>query len=100
VVSAERRGEIKSENGQGAAMPWQSLAIVLGVLSLLSALLFIFSCPTPVFDDLANMRDIQRYAADGVNASTLAAHVNPAGPVGYIWAAVMGQAIAHLSGLA
>ena len=99
MVSAERRGEIKSENGQGAAMPWQSLAIVLGVLSLLSALLFIFSCPTPVFDDLANMRDIQRYAADGVNAATLAAHVNPAGPVGYIWAAVMGQAIAHLSGL-
>jgi 4-amino-4-deoxy-L-arabinose transferase-like glycosyltransferase len=79
-------------------MPWRSLAMVLGVISLLSALLFIFSCPTPVFDDLANMRDIQRYAADGVNASTLATHVNPAGPAGYIWAAVLAQAIAHLAG--
>jgi 4-amino-4-deoxy-L-arabinose transferase-like glycosyltransferase len=99
VDNAEFRAEIESQNGPGAAMPWRSLAMVLGVLSLLSALLFISTCPTPVFDDLANMRDIQRYAADGVNGSTLAAHVNPAGPAGYIWAAVMGQAIAHLSGL-
>ena len=60
---------------------------------VLSALVFMLTVDRPVFDDTANLRDIERYATLGVDAATLGAHVNPAGPLSYVWIAALGEAL-------
>lgn len=69
------------------------LFIILALAALASAIAFILTNNVLVFDDEVSMRDIGRYASDGVSLATLNAHVNPAGPLSYAWIAVIGDAL-------
>jgi hypothetical protein len=63
------------------------LAVLLFVLNAMSALLFIVFVNRMAYDDPYNFADVHRYANDGVSAGTVRAHINPAGPTGFIWMA-------------
>jgi hypothetical protein len=67
---------------------YQRWALCLLAVNALSALLFIVLVPRPVYDDLRNIRDVQRYVADGINSASIRAHVNPTGPGSFIWMAL------------
>lgn len=66
------------------------LLIGLCAIILTSAFAFIGFCNIPVFDDSANLRDVTRYAENGVSVATIENHVNPAGPFAYIWIGLNG----------
>lgn len=64
------------------------LSSVLLAINIISAALFITFVNRPVYDDSYNMRDVHTYATNGVSASTILVHKNPAAPGSYIWMAV------------
>jgi Dolichyl-phosphate-mannose-protein mannosyltransferase len=64
------------------------LAVLLFALNAISALLFILFINRMAYDDQYNLADVHRYASEGVSANNLRAHINPAGPTGFIWMAV------------
>ncbi len=59
------------------------------VIGFLSSTLFIVSKTGMVFDDVYNSTDINRYLESGVSTSSLEQHSNPAGPLSYVWIAVV-----------
>ena len=69
--------------------------VVLLILNSISALLFVSLVNHPVFDDLNNLRDVHRYATQGVSVGTIRNHVNPTGPTSFI---LMAGAIRMLGG--
>jgi hypothetical protein len=71
---------------------WRLLAS-LWLVIVISAIAFVALSNRPVFDDISNLRDVTRYAKEGVSVTTVANHVNPAGPFGYIWIALNGAII-------
>ncbi len=64
------------------------LAVLLFVLNAISALLFILFVNRIAYDDQYNLADVHRYASEGASANSIRAHINPAGPTGFIWMAV------------
>lgn len=73
--------------GQVQRLEFRRLLVVALVLNAMSALLFIFLSPLPVYDDPNNFPDVQRYASHGVSVDTLRHHQNPTGPTSFIWMA-------------
>jgi hypothetical protein len=73
-------------------MPNKSLqfVILVGVLNLVSSVLFLFLWNRPVYDDQYNISDVRTYAKEGVSVLTIRTQKNPPGPVGFIW---MGSAV-------
>ena len=69
-------------------MKYYRLAVLLFVLNTISALLFILFVNRMAYDDQYNFADVHRYASEGVSANSIRAHINPAGPTGFIWMAV------------
>jgi hypothetical protein len=65
---------------------------LMGCLSLISSLFFIFRCFPPKFDDAVNMVDVMMYLRRGFGG--IVDQVNAPGPVGFMWAA-MGASIAN-----
>jgi Dolichyl-phosphate-mannose-protein mannosyltransferase len=64
------------------------LAVLLFVLNAISALLFILFINHMAYDDQYNLADVHRYASEGLSADSIKAHINPAGPTGFVWMAV------------
>lgn len=56
----------------------------------ISAALFIAFADKPVFDDIFNLPDVLRYAREGVSLRTIEPHINPAGPLAYVWMGALG----------
>jgi hypothetical protein len=74
--------------GDSLKRKYYRLAVLLFVINAISALSFILLVNRTAYDDLANMRDVRRYASEGVSAGSIRAHINPAGPTGFIWMAM------------
>lgn len=68
-----------------ACVSYRRLALAIFSVNVLSAVLFIAYVPQPVYDDSTNLRDVHRYAAEGVTPASIRAHVNPTGPSSFIW---------------
>jgi hypothetical protein len=64
------------------------LAVLLFALNVISALLFIVFINHMYYDDQYNLADVHRYASEGFSADSIKAHINPAGPTGYVWMAI------------
>jgi len=67
------------------------LAAFLFLLNAISALLFIIFVNRMVYDDQYNLADVHRYAHEGVSADSLRAQMNPAGPTGFVWMALVAR---------
>jgi hypothetical protein len=65
------------------------LAAVLFLLNAVSALLFIIFVNRMAYDDAYNLPDVHRYAHQGVSVDSIRANINPAGPTGFIWMALV-----------
>jgi hypothetical protein len=63
------------------------LAVLLFALNVISALLFILYVNHMYYDDQYNLSDVHRYASEGLSADSIKAHINPAGPTGFVWMA-------------
>src|SRR5260370_12023566 len=44
-----------------------------------------------VYDDQYNFADVHRYAHEGVSADSIRAQINPAGPTGFVWMALVAR---------
>lgn len=64
------------------------LAMLLFALNALSASLFICFVNHMYYDDKYNLSDVHRYANEGISANSIKAHINPAGPTGFVWMAM------------
>jgi len=67
------------------------LAAFLFLLNAISALLFIIFVNRMVYDDQYNLADVHRYAHEGVSADSIRAQINPAGPTGFVWMALVAR---------
>ena len=74
--------------GQAWIGKYYRLTVFLFILNAISAFLFILFVNRMAYDDRYNLADVHRYAIEGVSADTIRAHINPAGPTGFIWMAV------------
>jgi hypothetical protein len=83
------------EAGRAWGQKYLQIAIILLVLNAVSAMLFIALVNRPVFDDPNNFPDVHRYASEGVSVDTIRHHINPTGPISFIW---MAAAIRALGG--
>lgn len=68
-------------------LSYRRFAALVLVLNILSALLFVAMVRKPVYDDSTNLRDVHRYATEGVTLQSIRAHVNPTGPGSFLWMA-------------
>lgn len=66
---------------------YRRLAVTVLLVNIVSALLFIAVVRGFVYDDSRNVRDVRRYATNGVTVETIRAHLNPTGPTSFIWMA-------------
>lgn len=69
------------------------LLLALWAVVALSGAGFVLAVDGPVFDDVSNLQDVERYGREGIGLDSLKAQVNPAGPLAYAWIGVIGSAL-------
>jgi hypothetical protein len=72
---------------QAGIRKYYRLAVLLFALNVISALLFILFVNHMYYDDQYNLSDVHRYVSEGLSADSIKAHINPAGPTGFVWMA-------------
>lgn len=73
----------------------RNLLVILAIFICANALLFNILVTNPVFDELHNLRDIDRYARAGITYQAITEHINPAGPASYAYIGIIGSMIGN-----